>query len=137
MSVKGRSYYKEIGTIAEYAFMTEAMKQGLAISIPAGDNLPYDVVVDNGQKLLKIQIKTAEGYNGIYNIKNRRSQGKKYNLEDFDFACVYIERLNIFYIMPVEEFIGFSGNIRIVEGNYLGNSSKLFDRQNAWKLLKE
>lgn len=135
--IKNRSYSKEIGTIAEQAFILEALKQGFGVSVPIDDNLPYDVLIDNGKKILKIQIKTSQGSGGIYNVNTTKSKNRSYNSSDFDFACVYIEKLNIFYIMPIEEFVEHKGNIRIVEGSYKGRNSKLFERQNAWHILME
>lgn len=48
----------EIGLGAAIAWFSAA---GYLVSIPLCDNQPYDLVVDDGERLLKVQVKTATG----------------------------------------------------------------------------
>lgn len=48
---------KTKGDIAESIFITECLKKGYNISIPFGDNIPYDCIVDTGTALVKVQVK--------------------------------------------------------------------------------
>lgn len=48
----------EIGLGAAIAWFSRV---GYLVSVPLCDNQPYDLVVDNGERLLKVQVKTAPG----------------------------------------------------------------------------
>lgn len=135
-----KSHSKHLGTIAEYAAIKQALERGFIVSIPAGDYAPYDLVFDNGSQLFRIQIKTAsKNENGKYLINTRHGKNRrKYDEGDFDFALCYVENLNIFYIMPIQEFLEYKGNITIVEGvSKSGRKPKSWNRQNAWHLMMD
>lgn len=80
------------------------MAQGLGVSMPLLDSSPYDCIIDNGQRLLKIQVK------GILNrAKKSRKNGYKINLRggtnyykknEVDFFAIYHLKLNGFFIIP-------------------------------------
>lgn len=97
--------------IAEAAVITAPLKRGFNVLQPVGDRLPYDLAVDVNGKLLRIQVKSAWLYNGSYTVDTRRTKTNRrkmlrahYDEKDFDFAILYIDRLNAFYIMPVSVF---------------------------------
>lgn len=133
------SYKKHIGTIAEQAAIFQALERGFAVSVPIGDNLPYDLIFDNGTQLYKIQVKTASKNSKdkyIINTKHTKDR-KKYEIGDFDFALCYVPNLNIFYILPIKEFLEYKGNISIVESvSGYGRKPKAWGRQNAWYLME-
>lgn len=58
-----------------------------------------------------------------------------YESSDFDFAIVYIENLNIFYVFPVEVFISFGSEIHLVETEKRQRKPKSSDFREAWKLI--
>ena len=45
--------------IAESAVLTELLSKGFKVLKPVGDRLPYDLALDIGDKLVRIQIKSA------------------------------------------------------------------------------
>lgn len=47
------------GIAAELLFSHECLLKGYIVSYPIGNFAPYDVIIDNGKKLLKIQVKRA------------------------------------------------------------------------------
>ena len=49
---------KDIGNISETRFLYECAIRGTGVSVPIGDNLRYDAIVDISGKLLRIQVKT-------------------------------------------------------------------------------
>ena len=49
----------QTGDISEVMFIAWCMEKGLSVSIPFGDRLPYDVIVDINGRLVKVQVKTA------------------------------------------------------------------------------
>ncbi len=52
-------YTKIIGVAGEQFFIARALEEGLSLSLPIGDNLPYDVLVDSGQYIHRVQVKTC------------------------------------------------------------------------------
>jgi hypothetical protein len=54
-----RGNLKGTGYILELEFAVECMKRGANVSQPIGDNAHYDLLVDNGAQVLKVQVKSA------------------------------------------------------------------------------
>ena len=50
---------KAIGVAGEQFFIARALEEGLNLSLPIGDNLPYDVLVDSGKHIHRVQVKTC------------------------------------------------------------------------------
>jgi len=50
---------KTIGTAGEQFFAYRALEEGLHVAQPLGDNLPYDLLVDTGKNIHRIQVKTS------------------------------------------------------------------------------
>ncbi len=55
---------KEQGKWAELCFMARARQLGLNIVKPYGDSARYDVGIDNGGRLLRVQIKSTTSMRG-------------------------------------------------------------------------
>ena len=49
----------QIGKAGEYLVCADLIMKGF-IAFPSEQGLPYDVLVDNGEKLLKVQVKTPK-----------------------------------------------------------------------------
>jgi hypothetical protein len=87
---------KQIGEIYEIELASELMKRNCSISIPLGDSQPYDLIVDNGVTLIKVQVKTTmtmdKGRNDYRVSTAKGSSSKKaYLKEEVDiFACKVI-----------------------------------------------
>jgi len=57
---RGAGYATKIhGELAELAFLFKAASLGIAVAKPYGDSLPYDFMVQCGQRLLRIQVKSV------------------------------------------------------------------------------
>ncbi len=132
------------GDIAEQAVLLHALKHGWGVLKPVGDRLPYDMVFDIDGKFIKIQVKSAwfDESRQNYVVDNRRTKTnrrimlrEKYNESDFDFAIIYLEEINIFYIMPVDIFVSYSSEIHLVETEKRQRKPKSADYREAWWLL--
>jgi len=66
----------EIGLGAAIGWFTAA---GYIVSVPLCDNQPYDLVVDDGDRLQKVQVKTATGRSprGAYVVRLVTSGGNR------------------------------------------------------------
>jgi len=54
---------------------------------------------------------------------------------DFDFALVYLDDLNLFYIFPILEFIAYAGQITIVESVKRQRKPRSAIYRDAWDLI--
>lgn len=86
-------------------------KLGWTVSIPITDSQDYDLVVDNGERLLKVQVKTSKykTKHGIYQVSlktcggNRSCQKiKNFDKNSSDLLFVLLENGNV-YLIPREE----------------------------------
>jgi hypothetical protein len=60
-----------------------------------------------------------------------------YKILDFDFAVIYIQDLEIFYVMPSDVFIGYGSEIHLVETEKRQRKPKSSEFRNAWELIKK
>ena len=85
------------------------------IAFPSEQGLPYDVLLDTGEKLLKVQVKTTEKARSvqqrknpipayIFSIKRAGSNGKtRYEEKEIDlFALVCLDTMKIGYLTNKE-----------------------------------
>ena len=133
--------------IAESAVVTQLLKNGFRVLKPIGDRLAYDLAVDAGKKLLRIQVKSAwyDSKKNIYTVDVRRTKTNRrkmlrscYSKEDFDFAILYIDDLDVFYVMPVEPvdvFTSFKSSVALIETNKRQRKPKSAKFRNRWDLL--
>jgi len=130
--------------IAESAVITALLKRGFKVLKPVGDRLPYDLAVDIDGKLLRIQVKSAWYYNGNYTVDNRRTKTNRrrmlrmrYDKNDFDFAILYIDRLNVFYIMPASVFVSYKSGVSLVEVERRQRKPRSAEYKERWDLLSK
>jgi len=132
------------GDIAEQAVIMRTLEHGWAVLKPLGDRLPYDLVLDVRGKLVKIQIKSAwlDKKSGNFVVDNRRTKTNRrlmlrepYKKFDFDFAVIYLNGPNIFYVLPIEAFIAYGSVIHFVEEKKRQRKPLSADYRDAWDLI--
>jgi hypothetical protein len=137
---------KQKGDIAEQAAILQALKRGWGVLHPVGDRLPYDLVFDLGGSLVKIQVKTAwvDQGSGNYVMDTRRTKTNRrimvrdsYGPADFDFALVYLAEIDVFYILPVDIFLGYKSGISLVETARRQRKPRSAGYRDAWGLIAE
>jgi len=100
----------QTGKAGEYLVCADLILKGL-IAYLSEQGLPYDVILDTGGKLLKIQVKTTEGLRKVqqrakvtkcyvFNIKRHGKQNRqRYGSKEIDlFALVCLDTRKIAYI---------------------------------------
>ena len=132
------------GDIAEQAAGLHALKRGWGVLKPIGDRQPYDLVFDIEGRFVKIQVKCAwfDEVRGNFVVDNRRTKTNRrvmlreaYKPTDFDFALVYIEQLDLFYVFPVNVFIGYASEIHMVEAGERQRKAGSARFRDAWELI--
>ena len=135
---------KQKGDIAEQAVVLYALKQGWEVLKPVGDRLPYDLVFDIQGVLVKVQVKLAwfDVKRQNYVVDTRRTKTNRrvmirdnYTANDFDFAVIVLENLDVFYVIPCEIFISYGSEIHLVEADKRQRKPKSSEFRNAWDLI--
>ena len=130
--------------IAESAVVTELLRRGFRVLHPVGDRLPYDVAIDLNGKLLRIQIKSAwpvraKDYFAVdvrRTKTNRRvMRRERYTVDDFDFAILYIDEGEVFYVMPAAVFNSYGSTISLVETKKRQRQPQASKYRERWDLL--
>ena len=115
--------------------MKKATSLGLVVIKPLGDSMPYDIVVDNGSCLWRVQVKSSRfRVGGGFDVTTRRSAGRKlYRASELDFVAAYIIPEDVWYIIPIREVVRRHA-IRVYphKGNSRGRYHKY---REAWRLL--
>lgn len=109
-----------VGYLTEQKCFVKCLEKGFQVSKPLFDNSRYDFILDTGDKLLKIQVKssvwnkehTAFSFNG-YSQHNTGAGNKrmKYTNKEIDYFMT--EKDGIFYLYPAEEKGFVSKTLRI------------------------
>jgi len=130
--------------IAESAVVTELLKRGFRVLKPVGDRLPYDLAIDLNGKLVRVQVKSAwfDKSNNAYYVDVRRTKTNRrkmvrarYDKTDFDFAILYVESCDVFYVMPVSVFINYGSSISLIEADKRQRKPKSTTYKESWDLL--
>jgi hypothetical protein len=104
------------GNEAEAVILAALVRRGLDVLIPFGGGQPYDLVVDLGDELLKVQCKTAWPGNGCL-IFNRRTtdhgQGRRPYFGLADIFGVYFPPTRSVYLVPLDAVAGYRGWLRL------------------------
>lgn len=134
------------GDIAEQAAVLRLLELGWGVSKPIGDRLPYDLIADVDGKLIRLQVKSA-WFNALdqnYCIDVRRTKTNRrqmvrslYGDKDFDFALVYLPEKRIFYVFPINVFIGFGSTLSLVEADKRQRKPKSANYREAFKLISQ
>ena len=111
MPRSSRHNAKRLGELAELAFIYRAASLGLITMKPHGDSAPYDVVVDNGKRLLKVQVKSVSNLRpgfDMYQIHTCHGMDPKrpYTRDEVDFLAVHPGCDAAWFIIPVEVVAG-------------------------------
>jgi len=101
-----RKNTKVTGERSEAAFLHKAATLEFGIAKPWGDSRRYDFILDNGERLHRIQVKCTEAIRArAYETRATYTTGKGravYTKKDIDFIAAHVVPLDIWYIIPVE-----------------------------------
>jgi hypothetical protein len=125
---------KDIGDRTTLAVMLALRDLGLGVLVPFGENTRYDLVIDDGTSLSKVQCKTARLRNGAVrwsvcsnygHHRNPRVARRDYQGE-VDFFGVYCSETEGVYLVPIAELpVRRQGTLRVEPAK---NSQRKFIR---------
>ena len=97
------------GNIAELAVAYEATKLGIVVFRPMGEGSRYDLILDLGGRLLRVQCKTARRRGGVLVVNcescRRTAAGyhrRRYTEAEIDGVAAFSPELERCYFLPVE-----------------------------------
>ena len=101
---------KERGELAEMMFMVKAARKGFATAKPYGDSRRYDFVLDVGNRLWRVQVKSSSAkQDGAYQVnlqRNLNGEVVAYDASEIDFVVAYVMPCDAWYVIPVEALAG-------------------------------
>lgn len=98
---------KHKGLLGELAFVHRAISLGCTVSKPYGDNAQYDVIVDTGARLYRVQIRSiARNIKRGYQVSCMfgKCTHRIFTAREIDLLAAYIAPEDIWYILPVAAF---------------------------------
>lgn len=100
--------FKERGEWVELLFMALVIKHGFKVSRPWGDSSPYDVGIESGSRILRVQVKSTDcrtefGY--LCQFKPGYST-QPYTLAQVDFFAAYVIPKDVWYLIPAVVLLG-------------------------------
>lgn len=105
------------GNISEAFLIATLMARGYKILTPFGDGFRYDLVIDDGTALYKVQCKTGQYKNGVITFKacsvSSKSTINKAYTGEIDYFAIWCEQLNKGYLVPVNDVAITVGTLRV------------------------
>ena len=97
---------KSMGNKAEIVIISEFIKNDIPVSIPFGQNEPYDLVIETNHGFKSVQIKHGTYRNGcvVADIRHRTGFSKiAYTTYDgkVDYIAVWCEELDTCYLLSI------------------------------------
>ena len=134
------------GELGELAFVLKAASVGITASKPFGDHRPYDFLVEHGQRLLRVQVKsvfTSQGgpwrFGFSVAVSKHLRGGKRvtYTADQIDFIVAFVAPHDAWYVIPLDAIRGRKF-IRLYPGGATRSDAGRFEPyREAWHLLKD
>ena len=109
---------KRKGDVSEARVLSALLNLGYMVSVPFGENQRYDLVIDNGSVLSRVQVKTGRLRNGVVLFStvsthgHRGHPGRPYHGQVQYFA-VYCPDTEKVYVVPESHLTKSLGTLRI------------------------
>jgi PD-(D/E)XK nuclease superfamily protein len=101
--------FKERGEWVEAQFIAEALGRGFTVLKPWGDSRPFDVALNFGNRIVRVQVKSTSYRLGTgYRCEFQTNfHGRQYNLQLLDLFAAYVIPQKTWYLIPAP--VLFSG----------------------------
>jgi hypothetical protein len=124
---------KKRGEWVELVFAVRAMELGLSLARPWGESSGYDFMVDQGERIVRVQVKSTifkEGEEG-YSCSLKDSKGP-YKKGSFEYVAAYVIPEDVWFILP-EKIIRGMWSVGLYPKL---ETAKYREYQEAWHLLR-
>jgi hypothetical protein len=111
---------KAIGDRSELEVAVVLARRGYTVSKPIGDSFRYDLIIDDGANLYRVQVKTGRLRHGsiqvhCYSVHAQRAGGitcRSYRGE-IDFLGVFCPQTGGVYLIPESEMVDSTMHLRV------------------------
>jgi hypothetical protein len=121
---KHKRHPKDVGDESQAMVLARLVQAGKQVPTPFGENVRYDLVIDEGDHFVRVQIKTGRMRNGVirfntcsYTYHHRNNRGMKVYKHDYrgqaDVFGVYCPETDGVYLVPVDDVGMNGGSLRV------------------------
>ncbi len=134
-----RKNTKRTGELSEAAFLHKAQSLGFKVCKPWGDSERYDFILDNGERLWRVQVKCTEhqrarGYDIQSIYVNPKGDKTLYTSAEIDVLIAHVVPVDVWYVVPIETIV-FSKSLRLYPDASCPRA-RFEQFREAWHLLK-
>jgi len=132
---------KRQGELSELAFVHKAASLGFGVARPYGDNERYDFIVDSGQRLWRVQVKSTAYLRGecyrVLVLRHLRGHTVSYQPSEVDFLVAHVIPEEAWFVLPIRA-IGSRPILTLSRSPSARRRPRLWDAyREAWHLLRE
>jgi hypothetical protein len=133
----GLTLYK--GNSSEAVVLTAYVRAGFLVSLPFGGGAAYDLIVDTGARLIRVQVKTGKLEGGCVIYNSRRHRGSKYDTfsryreDEVDVFAVWCPDNQQLFAVPAVHSLNVEGRLRIIETRNFQEKKIKWARDFAWE----
>jgi hypothetical protein len=134
LHMQDRENSKRRGEVAEAMFLTKMATMGFSVATPWGDSDKYDLIVDTGARLLRVQVKSSHRPSkyGGYHVP-AHARGVSYRASDVDLLVAYVVPHDAWYVFPPRTFQNMKS--MNLYPKFLRRKSKFEKYRDAWKFF--
>ncbi len=116
--MRGTSNSKSVGELSTARILSRLLDCGYWVSLPFGDNLRYDLIADDRQRLWRVQCKTGKLDKGsiafpVSSSANHRGLGRRHYLGEVDAFGVFCPQTEEIYFVPVAAIADCRREVRL------------------------
>jgi hypothetical protein len=109
---------KTTGDASEMRVILALVEAGYAVSLPFGENHRYDLIADDGARLLRVQVKTGKLRGGVikYSCSSSHAHRGGYRRPYFgeiELLAVYCPQTRKVYLLPESQFVATQSHMRV------------------------
>jgi hypothetical protein len=119
-----RRHPKDVGDETQAMVLARLVQAGHQVLMPFGENVRYDLVIDEGDTFLRVQCKTGRLRNGVINFNtcsftyhhpnNRGTRPYRHHYRgQADVFGIYCPETNGVYLVPVDSVGMNGGSLRV------------------------
>lgn len=112
---------KATGDVSEAYVLMAFVRAGYLVSRPFGENQRYDLIIDDGVKLRRVQVKTGRLCGGVINYSCASSHTHRGGVSarpyfgEVDLLAVFCPQNQKVYVLPETEFVATRAHLRLTE----------------------
>jgi hypothetical protein len=114
---------KAIGDLSELEAARALARAGYLVSKPLGDSHRYDLIIDDGDVLARVQVKTGRLRNGVIKFAcssshtHRGGPASRSYRGEIEFFAVYCPQTDRVYLLPEAEASLTAAHLRVAASN--------------------